>query len=213
MPPLRRESGVLIRGRSRTAEARSQYVVIGGRFAGRSGARPLRHSLVCVCFGHLSWRRRPSRCRSFRPAWTPFTNEPGQPRFALDLVEAALGRTMRTAKTAIVPPAQFTTALLSGKFDGSAAAWKDAERERVLRLFPALSREPPGAGRPSRRGCVGEDARRSQGQARGDCRRLLVRRRGGQIRRHLRTGRQRRREPRTSAQARRRLHADGRSRR
>ncbi len=39
---------------------------------------------------------------------------------------------MRTAKTTIVPPAQFTTALLSGKFDGSAAAWKDAERERVL---------------------------------------------------------------------------------
>jgi ABC-type amino acid transport substrate-binding protein len=65
-------------------------------------------------------------------AWTPFTNDPGQPRFALDLVEAALGRIKRTAKTAIVPPSQFTTALLSGKFDGSAAAWKDAERERVL---------------------------------------------------------------------------------
>lgn len=65
-------------------------------------------------------------------AWTPFTNEAGQPRFALDLVEAALGRTKRTAKTIIVPPAQFTTALLSGKFDGSAAAWKDPQREREL---------------------------------------------------------------------------------
>ena len=64
--------------------------------------------------------------------WTPFTNDSGAPRFALDLVEAALGRTKRTAKTVIVPPAQFTTALLSGKFDGSAAAWKDSERERVL---------------------------------------------------------------------------------
>jgi len=64
--------------------------------------------------------------------WTPFTNGPGQPRFALDLVEAALGRIKRTATTTIVPPAEFTTALLSGKFDGSAAAWKDAERERVL---------------------------------------------------------------------------------
>ena len=64
--------------------------------------------------------------------WTPFTNSPGQPRFALDLVEAALGRIKRTATTTIVPPAEFTTALLSGKFDGSAAAWKDAERERVL---------------------------------------------------------------------------------
>jgi polar amino acid transport system substrate-binding protein len=68
--------------------------------------------------------------------WAPFTNEAGQPRFALDLVEAALGRIKRSAKTTIVPPAQFTTALLSGKFDGSAAAWKDAEREREL-IFSA----------------------------------------------------------------------------
>ena len=30
-------------------------------------------------------------------AWTPFTNDAGQPRFALDLVEAALGRIKRTA--------------------------------------------------------------------------------------------------------------------
>jgi ABC-type amino acid transport substrate-binding protein len=64
--------------------------------------------------------------------WTPFTNASGQPRFALDLVEAALGRIKRTATTTIVPPAQYTGALLSGKFDGSAAAWKDADRERVL---------------------------------------------------------------------------------
>ena len=69
-------------------------------------------------------------------AWAPFTNEAGQPRFALDLVEAALGRIKRSAKTTIVPPAQFTTSLLSGKFDGSAAAWKDAEREREL-IFSA----------------------------------------------------------------------------
>jgi polar amino acid transport system substrate-binding protein len=64
--------------------------------------------------------------------WPPFTNEPGQPRFALDLVEAALGRIGLTAKTTIVEPARFTPALLSNTFDGSAAAWKDAERERVL---------------------------------------------------------------------------------
>lgn len=35
-------------------------------------------------------------------AWSPFTNEPGQPRFALDLVETALGRFGVTAKTVIV---------------------------------------------------------------------------------------------------------------
>jgi polar amino acid transport system substrate-binding protein len=65
-------------------------------------------------------------------AWPPFTNAPGQPRFALDLVEAALGRIDVTAKTTIVSAGQFTPALLAGQFDGSAAAWKDPERERVL---------------------------------------------------------------------------------
>lgn len=65
-------------------------------------------------------------------AWPPFTNLPGQPRFALDLVEAALGRVNITAKTIIVGAPQFTSSLLSGLFDGSAAAWKDPDRERVL---------------------------------------------------------------------------------
>jgi polar amino acid transport system substrate-binding protein len=65
-------------------------------------------------------------------AWSPFTNAPGQPRFALDLVETALGRIKVTANTTFVEPAQFTPALLTGPYDGSAAAWKDAEREKVL---------------------------------------------------------------------------------
>ena len=65
-------------------------------------------------------------------AWSPLTNEPGRPRFALDLVEAALGRFDVKAQTTIVSAAEFSTALLSGPFDGSAAAWKDPERERLL---------------------------------------------------------------------------------
>jgi polar amino acid transport system substrate-binding protein len=65
-------------------------------------------------------------------AWPPFTNAPGQPRFALDLVEAALGRVALSAKTTIVSAGQFTPSLMSGQFDGSAAAWKDPERERLL---------------------------------------------------------------------------------
>ena len=62
-------------------------------------------------------------------AWSPFTNAPGQPRFALDLVETAFGRIGLTAKTTIVPAAQFTSSLLASGFDGSAAAWKDPDRE------------------------------------------------------------------------------------
>jgi polar amino acid transport system substrate-binding protein len=65
-------------------------------------------------------------------AWPPFTDQAGQPRFALDLVEAALDRIGVTSTTTIVDAAQFTSSLLTGDFDGSAAAWKDAERERVL---------------------------------------------------------------------------------
>lgn len=63
--------------------------------------------------------------------WAPFTNEV-EPRFALDLVEAALGRIGLKATTTIVEPATFTPSLLSDAFDGSAAAWKDPERESAL---------------------------------------------------------------------------------
>ena len=65
-------------------------------------------------------------------AWSPFTNPPGQPRFALDLVEEALERLGIIADTVIVDEAKFTSSLLSGEFDGSAALWIDAERERQL---------------------------------------------------------------------------------
>jgi polar amino acid transport system substrate-binding protein len=64
--------------------------------------------------------------------WPPFTNPAGQPRFALDVVETALGRVGLTAETTIVPQAEFTRALFSGRFDGSAAAWSDAEREQAF---------------------------------------------------------------------------------
>jgi polar amino acid transport system substrate-binding protein len=73
-----------------------------------------------------------AQLRLVSTAWSPFTNEPGQPRFALDLVEAGLGRIGVKASTTIVDASQFTGALLSGPFDGSAAAWKDAEREKAL---------------------------------------------------------------------------------
>jgi polar amino acid transport system substrate-binding protein len=73
-----------------------------------------------------------AQLRLVSTAWSPFTNEPGQPRFALDLVEAGLGRIGVKASTTIVAASQFTSALLSGPFDGSAAAWKDAEREKTL---------------------------------------------------------------------------------
>jgi polar amino acid transport system substrate-binding protein len=74
----------------------------------------------------------PGPLRLVSTAWPPFTNEQGQPRFALDLVEAAFGRIGVSSNTMIVAAPEFTSALLSGRFDGSAAAWRDPERERVL---------------------------------------------------------------------------------
>ena len=64
--------------------------------------------------------------------WPPFTNNSGQPRFALDLVEEGTRRIGITTTTAFVEAAKFTPALLTGPFDGSGAAWKNAERERAL---------------------------------------------------------------------------------
>jgi polar amino acid transport system substrate-binding protein len=76
--------------------------------------------------------QQPVPLRLVSTAWPPFTNPPGQPRFALDLVEAALGRVQLTSRTTFVSAPQFTSTLVSGLFDGSAAAWKDPERERAL---------------------------------------------------------------------------------
>jgi len=64
--------------------------------------------------------------------WSPFTNAPGKARFALELVHAALERGGITANTTIIEDGKLTAALLKGEYDGSAALWKDAERERTL---------------------------------------------------------------------------------
>jgi len=64
--------------------------------------------------------------------WPPFTNVAGQPRFALDLVEAALDRSGVPSATTFVDNARFTAAITSGPFDGSGAAWRDAARETAL---------------------------------------------------------------------------------
>jgi ABC-type amino acid transport substrate-binding protein len=76
-----------------------------------------------------------AQTRSLRLAstpWSPFTNEPGKPRFALDLVHTALDRLGIKPDTIIIDEGSLTPSLLSGAFDGSAALWRDEVRERVL---------------------------------------------------------------------------------
>ena len=74
----------------------------------------------------------PKALRLVSTAWAPFTATEGQPRFALDLVETALGRMHVGSMTTIVRPDEYAAKLISGDFDGSAAAWRDAVREHVL---------------------------------------------------------------------------------
>src|SRR5262245_29075246 len=81
---------------------------------------------------HEAWSQPSTRLRLVSTAWPPFTNAPGQTQFALDLVNEALKRANMTAETVIVDESKFTASLLEGNFDGSAAAWRDAERERTL---------------------------------------------------------------------------------
>jgi polar amino acid transport system substrate-binding protein len=103
-------------------------------FPSRRRARwmPVAILLVAIAAVSLYASTQGVKLRLVSTAWTPFTNETGQPRFALDLVEAAFTRIGVAASTTIVQPAQFTTMLLSGPYEGSGAAWRDAERERAL---------------------------------------------------------------------------------
>jgi polar amino acid transport system substrate-binding protein len=88
--------------------------------------------LLLITAASLAVFTQPAALRFVSTPWPPFTNEPGQPRIVLDLVEAALGRIGVQSSTSIVVPAQFTVTLLSGKVDGTAAAWRDSQREKVL---------------------------------------------------------------------------------
>ena len=98
-------------------------------------------------------------------AWSPFTNAPEQLRLALDLVGVALERAGIIAATVIVDEARLTPSLLSGEFDGSAALWRDTERERPqwsLENRPTMVTSKPanghGPGRCSSTPFVGESA-------------------------------------------------------
>lgn len=91
--------------------------------------------VAVVCAALLpsqAWSQTSPPLQLVSTVWSPFTNAPGEARFALDLVDEALKRIAVSSDTIFVEDAIFTSSLLTGRFDGSAAAWKDAERERVL---------------------------------------------------------------------------------
>jgi polar amino acid transport system substrate-binding protein len=86
--------------------------------------------LVLVSLGAGAQTLKPLRLVS--TPWTPFTDDPGKARFALDLVHTALERAGIASDTTIVDEGKLTSSLLNGEFDGSAALWKDDERAKAL---------------------------------------------------------------------------------
>ena len=98
----------------------------------RQGGRPRGLWILMLALAATSLSAQTKQLRLVSTAWPPFTAGSGQPRFALDLVEAALGRIGITSNTTILDAAAFTPALLTGQFEGSAAVWKDPERDRLL---------------------------------------------------------------------------------
>lgn len=63
--------------------------------------------------------------------WPPFSDSPGKPRFALDLVDAALKRMGIAAQTVVLDEGRLSSALLKGGLDGSAAVQVDQAGQAV----------------------------------------------------------------------------------
>src|SRR5262245_7642711 len=113
-----------VSSRSRWAVARSALllvVVAAGAPPAQAGAQTVVKATQKSAALHLA-----------STPWSPFTNEPGKLRFAIDLVHAALERLGISEETTIVPEGTLTPALLQGKFDGSPALWRATEREESL---------------------------------------------------------------------------------
>ena len=78
--------------------------------------------------------------RFVSPVRPPFTDAAPKPRFALDLVEAALQRINVSATTTLVPNGEYGNALLNGSYDGTAVAWRDSARETALLFSNPISK-------------------------------------------------------------------------
>lgn len=64
--------------------------------------------------------------------WPPFTDQQGWTRVSTDLVTEALKRSGMGAETVIVDFTKVIPGIKSGQYDGSAAMWKDPQREQIM---------------------------------------------------------------------------------
>lgn len=64
--------------------------------------------------------------------WAPYTDVPGKPHLALDLVHQALARANVAHQTSIVDFGDAIEGIQQGRFDGSEALWRTPEREKFI---------------------------------------------------------------------------------
>lgn len=94
--------------------------------------RALRHLAVCLILLLAPVAHATTELRLGSDRWPPFTDEAGHPRVAIDLVHEALRRAGVEPNTRIVTFEKVLQGMGLGNFDGSAALWKDADREQFL---------------------------------------------------------------------------------
>ncbi|MDE0002564.1 MAG: transporter substrate-binding domain-containing protein [Rhodospirillaceae bacterium] len=99
--------------------------------------------------GHPALSGRPLRLVT--TTWSPFSGAPGKPRFALDLVDAALESMGIGADMVVMDEERLSSVLLTGAFDGSAAAWgSEAREDAMIYSQPYLENRLILAGRAGR---------------------------------------------------------------
>lgn len=104
----------------------------------RHGRGALRFSLAVIfaAIAISTMAQEPFELHLASDEWPPFTGGPGSERAAIELVQTALERAGVAASTEIVEWKTVEIGLRRGKFDGSAAIWRNEEREEYL-LFSA----------------------------------------------------------------------------
>jgi len=85
--------------------------------------------LICFSIGAFAQK---VKLKLASDVWPPFTNTPGQTAVAIDLVKEGLRRAGVEAESEIIDSIDVIDAIRQGVSQGSAALWKNAEREDIM---------------------------------------------------------------------------------
>jgi len=98
----------------------------------QSARRPRMLAVWLALLPAIALAADPQALRLASDSWPPFTDVPERTRVAVELVHTALQRAGVQATTTIVDWKDVETGIRNATFDGSAAMWRTAERERDL---------------------------------------------------------------------------------